>query len=393
MTTYQFDRLPSRTHVFTAVFVAIGLMLITAQFFGTEGGKDSMKNSEYFSPDYSTARTRFRKAVDQAGGRLDILKLDAEGPDGGDLTIDIAWFGAETPRRVLVHTSGLHGVEGFAGSAIQLQFLEEMPTIPEGDAIVLVHILNPYGMVWLRRFNENSVDLNRNFLMADESYEGTPEAYPQLDAFLNPPNPPSRDLFSLRAAWLIVRHGMPALKEAIVTGQYEYPSGLFFGGKRLEQGARLYLDWVRTHLSTSDRIMALDVHTGLGESGEDTLLVDEKMYERARSLFGERVAPFDADQGVAYEIRGGFHTMIPKVLSDAQVDFVGQEFGTYGPTHVLHALREENRWHHYGGGEIDHPAKQHLKDTFFQNEEPWRTKVLTRGRELLGQAVRLAFQT
>jgi hypothetical protein len=30
--------------------------------------------------------------------------------------------------------------------------------MPADAAIVLVHILNPYGMAWLRRFNENNVD-------------------------------------------------------------------------------------------------------------------------------------------------------------------------------------------------------------------------------------------
>ncbi len=59
---------------------------------------------------------------------------------------------------------GLHGVGGFPGSAIQLQFLNELPEVRRGGAIVLGHILNPYGMAWIRRFNENNVDLNRNFL-------------------------------------------------------------------------------------------------------------------------------------------------------------------------------------------------------------------------------------
>ena len=116
-----------------------------------------MGSVEYFSPDLTAARARFRKAVARAGGRLDVLALDAQGPDGEDLTIDIGRFGTDTPKRVLIHTSGLHGVEGFVGSAIQLQFLDELPEIAQGDAIVLGHILNPYGMAWLRRFNENNV--------------------------------------------------------------------------------------------------------------------------------------------------------------------------------------------------------------------------------------------
>ncbi len=246
-------------------------------------------------------------------------------------------------------------------------------------------------MAWLRRFNENGVDLNRNFLSEDERYTGSPEGYPRLDSLLNPTSQPSRDLFPLRVAWLIWRHGLAAMKEAIVSGQYEYPKGLFFGGKRLEQGAQLYLEWVRKHLSTTERVLAVDIHTGLGKSGEDTLLVDANLYARARRLFGRRVAPFDADRSVAYEVRGGLHMRVPDLLPN--VDFVGQEFGTYGPVHVLHALREENRWHHYGGGSIDHPVKIGLKEAFCRDEESWRRKVLTRGCELFEQAVGVVLES
>ena len=74
-------------------------------------------SATYFSPDYFTARSRFREGAKEAGGRLTALEIDAKGPAGEDLTIDIAWFGAKQPREVLLHSSGLHGVEAFAGSA------------------------------------------------------------------------------------------------------------------------------------------------------------------------------------------------------------------------------------------------------------------------------------
>ena len=57
------------------------------------------------------------------------------------------------------------------------------------------------------------VDLNRNFLGEGETYEGAPEGYDVLDAFLNPPSPPGWDLYYARAAWLIARHGMSTLKQ------------------------------------------------------------------------------------------------------------------------------------------------------------------------------------
>ena len=59
------------------------------------GGAPELVSGKYFSPDYVTARNRFRAAVGRAGGRLTSLELTARGPAGEDLTIDIGWFGAE----------------------------------------------------------------------------------------------------------------------------------------------------------------------------------------------------------------------------------------------------------------------------------------------------------
>jgi len=346
-----------------------------------------MKPSErFFSPDYSSASGRFREMVNAGGGRLETIPLDTKGPKGEELGIDIAWFGAASPRRVLLHSSGLHGVEGFAGSAIQLQLLGDLPLLPADTALIVVHVLNPYGMAWLRRFNENNVDLNRNFV-ADGRYAGAPDAYSRLDSFLNPQSPPSTDFYTLRVAWLILRYGMPALKQAVVGGQYEYPRGLFFGGTRLEQGPERYMDFLTRRLASARRIIAIDVHTGLGKSGEDTLLVDEEHYDSLRRMFGERVAPSTPDKSVAYRARGTLETLLPRIMPKTEVFFVTQEFGTRSPTKVLHALRQENRWHNYGGGTLDHPTKQVLKETFAPEDEPWQRSVLKRGRELLEQGL------
>src|SRR5712671_5110537 len=104
-----------------------------------------------FSPDYATARRRFQEAAGRAGAVLESLELEARGPAGENLAIDIARLGAQSPRRLILHSSGLHGVEGFAGSAIQLQLLEDPPRLAEDSALIVIHILNPFGMAWLRR--------------------------------------------------------------------------------------------------------------------------------------------------------------------------------------------------------------------------------------------------
>jgi hypothetical protein len=343
-----------------------------------------MRPDKFFSPDYFTARDRFREAAARAGARVEVLPLDAKGPRGESLGIDIGWFGAANPRGVLLHSSGLHGVEGFAGSAIQLQLLNDFPGLPDDTALIVVHVLNPYGMSWLRRFNENNVDLNRNFL-GDGAYAGAPDAYVTLNSFLNPPNPPRMDFYTLKAAWLVLRHGMPALKVAVVGGQYEYPKGLFFGGKRLQQIGERYQAFLADRLGSAERVIAIDAHTGIGDYAEDMLIVPPDDFAALHSMLGERVVSPDPKKTDAYPVRGALDTMFARVLPKAQIFAVTQEFGTYSPTKVLHALREENRWHHYGSGTIEHRTKETLKETFCPQDEVWRDAVLKRGGELLNQ--------
>ncbi len=242
------------TPLLTLFISTLGLIWF-ASCGSTERNGDDTVSAKHFSPNYTTARTQFRTAVEKAGGRLTALRLDAKGPNGADLTIDIAWFGAEKPKRALVHSSGLHGVEAFAGSAIQLQWLDEgIPSLPEDSALVLVHVLNPFGMAWLRRFNENSVDLNRNFLGPEETYAGAPRGYDKLDPFLNPPSPPGWDLYYARAGWLIAGHGLSTLSQVVAGGQYEYSKGLFFGGSKLEEGPRKVQAFVRERMESAEHV-------------------------------------------------------------------------------------------------------------------------------------------
>ena len=331
--------------------------------------------------------------MDRAGGYVTRLELTARGPAGEDLTIDIAWFGAERPRRAFAHTSGVHGVEAFVGSAIQLQWLEEgLPAIPQDSAIVLVHVVNPYGMAWLRRFNEHNVDLNRNFLGPDEAYAGAPDGYSQLDSFLNPPSPPSLDLFYLRAGWLILRVGVPALRQAIAGGQYMNPKGLFFGGAALEEGPERLQRYIQDRLAGVRHLVVVDVHTGLGSFGVDTLLVHaadegDPLLLKMQETFGDRVSSMDPDRGPAYRVQGSYDTMFSRALPQADICYVAQEFGTSSAVQVVKALRAENRWHHYGGGGIDHPTKRDLKQAFVPEHESWQRTALERGRTVIRQAL------
>jgi hypothetical protein len=70
---------------------------------------------------------------------------------------------------------------------------------------------------------------------------------------------------------------------------------------------------------------------------------------------------------------------LAQALPHAGLDFILQELGTYRVLAVLHALREENRWHHYGAGTIDHPVKRRLHEVLCPGDPGWRRRVVARG--------------
>jgi hypothetical protein len=59
--------------------------------------------------------------------------------------------------------------------------------------------------------------------------------------------------------------------------------------------------------------------------------------------------------------------------------FVLQEFGTYSGIRILNALRQENRWHQYGGGGLDNWTKVRIKKMFAPTSSQWRKFVVERG--------------
>jgi hypothetical protein len=288
----------------------------------------------------------------------------------------------------------MHGVEAFAGAAVQLAALRDVSRPPPGCALVLAHVLNPYGMAWLRRANESNVDLNRNFLGAGDRWEGAPALYPRIDPLINPPSPPRRDAFRLRLALLALRYGLRAPRQAIAEGQYEFPGGLFFGGKSLEAGPRLYLEWLRHNLAHTRYLLALDLHTGLGRSGRSTLILEPGVNvtppdELSRALGRPLTDP--AGGQAFYRARGTLGGAMQQALPYTHIDFVLQEIGTYPALRVLDALRDENRCHLHGAADVRHPAKLALLEALCPASVAWRRRAVGHGLGVLNAAANRVF--
>lgn len=355
-----------------------------------------------FPADYSEARQRFLTLAQHGGARVAHYPISARGPAEEELAIDTAYFGAVRPRRLFILCSGTHGIEGFAGSALQQQWLERFAAarLPAHAGCLLIHALNPYGFAWLRRTNENNVDLNRNAL---ERFPGPPNpAYRRLDAWLNPPSAPkSPELFLLHGTALAVRHGFASLQQAIVQGQYEFPRGLFYGGDRLQESIKILRN-VLADGSWDDveRVVMIDLHTGIGRFATYKLMVDvapdSEPYREMTKWFGsEALASNRPADSIAYRVSGGLNDQVTRLFAPRPVYAAVLEFGAAPPVRTLAALRRENRAHHYASatGRVLQRAREELRAVFCPGASEWRTQVLADGARVLAQAERACFDS
>src|SRR3954447_1422406 len=71
------------------------------------------------SPTYATARAAFLAAADAAGATIESTPHPRLGVEGEPLAVDVASLGPADADDVVLVVSGTHGVEGYAGSALQ----------------------------------------------------------------------------------------------------------------------------------------------------------------------------------------------------------------------------------------------------------------------------------
>ncbi|HJZ90795.1 MAG TPA: M14 family metallopeptidase [Gemmataceae bacterium] len=349
-----------------------------------------------FPSTYFASRDQFRSAGSRLGWSCFAQPIADRGPGGEELTVDAAVSPANGVERVLLVSSGLHGVEGPFGAAVQLAAMERWANRtgpPRGVRYVFLHALNPHAFAHGRRVDASNVDPNRNFLLDGEEYKGSPDGYRTFESLLNPKRPPARwDGFRLRAWLAILRHGLPPLKQALVTGQYEYPKGVYFGGQNPSATHVALRSRLREWIGSAATAVHLDIHSGLGRWGSYKLLLDEPatppQHARLDKWFGPETYEVDHPNGVAYKPRGSFgpwcvaQGMAPDYL------YLVAEFGTYGVVRMLSGLRRENQAHHWGvrGHPNTERAKTRLRELFCPASPEWRARALTQGLDLVERA-------
>jgi Protein of unknown function (DUF2817) len=344
---------------------------------------------------YAEGAARFRAAAEAAGAALERYEHGLHGPDGDALAIDVARLGPTAADAVLVVMSGTHGVEGFAGSACQAQWLERCARggTDAGPGVLLVHALNPYGFAWVRRVNEDNVDLNRNCVDFSTPLPENP-GYDELADALVPDrwDQETQDITTKRIFDYAARYGFPALQAAISGGQYRHPTGLFYGGAKPTWSCETLDEIVDAHLGRARRVAVVDLHTGLGPFGVGELLGPRPMtpvWKRARSWYGGLTTPGEAESvsaAVSGDVLDGIERRLP---DDVEYTPVAIEWGTVDIVEVLQALRGDAWLHAHGDpkGSDAPPIKAALRAAFAPDDPEWARLVGVRFEEVVGQAV------
>jgi hypothetical protein len=342
-----------------------------------------------FSENYADAREKFLDAARIAGAVINSFPHSERGPDDGTLAADTAWVGDSKAPRVVVTISGTHGVEGFFGSATQIECLRRAkaaPPLPKDVAVLHVHAINPYGFAWLRRTNEQNIDINRNWIDFDLPLPEN-SLYEELSHDLCPSDW-STDIQAStggRIADWIKRHSFAAFQQAVSSGQWQHPTGLFYGGTAPSWSRTTLKRILHAGLGDASRVNIIDFHTGLGPYGYAEPIIGRSRvdpgFERNRAWVGAAAKSLHGDGSVSAEIKGDSMSALPGLLPHAVVDVVALECGIRPIHEVALALRAD-AWLH-AHGDLRSPEAKSIKSmiraAFHSDDLLWQGMALGQG--------------
>lgn len=362
---------------------------------------------DYFQEDYLSARDRFQRAISgtrdwikqnpSLGLRLESESVEVPSQDKLiDYRVDYAVLssGKKNPK-TLVILSGTHGAEALTGSGLQVHFLEEIyPSLskPEDYQVILIHILNPWGAHHGRRTTEANVDLNRNFGLSSEVFQTKNEGYSSIYSLLNPKDVASKSdwsnhFFFPKAVFNILIHGMPALKQAALQGQYEYPEGVYFGGKDFEPQKNLLESILKKFIQDPEKLLFVDLHTGYGERGKLHFFPSDPKSEKSKELTEQVFKGFPIDWAsnddfytVTGEISVFVCELFPQIEQCIPMVF---EYGTLdsqtttGAIESIHRIILENQgyWKGFANEKEKETIQATYREMFYPISPAWRTKV------------------
>ncbi|CAG1009038.1 hypothetical protein ANAEL_03751 [Anaerolineales bacterium] len=343
---------------------------------------------------YESSREQFRASLDSISKRwAGCRSISHSLANSSDLTIDVISADATREKqKLLILTTGLHGIEGYVAAAVLQLFIEEfLPRLdPETTGLLLVHPINPYGMKHHTRVNQNSVDLNRNFEDNLSALKALNPHYESLAPLLNPARPLKSPLYEkLAFLWNVVKalpKGASHIREAALMGQYRVHNGMYFGGFKAQEETKFVQQVVFDAIKDYAEIVLVDIHTGYGPRWQMTVCnpPSEKMTAKETGAKYGLPLVVGVNPEEFYTIHGDmveyFRKSILEKHPEKKMYAAAFEFGTYGDSllEAMHSLRTtvfENtlRWFD-GSDSMREWMKNEYDELFLPSDPKWRQK-------------------
>lgn len=374
-----------------------------------------MAELDLFPKNYEDARERFIALCEKVPGPKSIASWAVPSVLGENLTVDTLYLpSTQKAKTLFVIISGVHGLEAYAGHAIQAMALTELlPSVDRAKAgFFFIHSLNPFGFKHHRRGTEGSVNLNRNCSAHPALYQvKNAESLRLSDRFV-PKKPVDSErcllMQKMRKDGTRIFFDDVSLDDFIKgvgLGQFESPEGLEFGGFKPEPQIQKMTETLRTIMQAYDDIILFDLHTGLGErtrlhllTGDVEGCVDPGLFNELFKVEEDRpvYAFTPAESEGFYQTHGATNNIFPELAQSGQrICAMTMEFGTLG--HDLDAQLESlNQWllehqgslYGYARPELGEKVRADYLEKFFPRDPAWRRQVLVTSREFLSRVFR-----
>lgn len=262
----------------------------------------------------------------------------------------------QNKQTTLVFTSGLHGIEGYVGHMMLETFITQKLPQLHNTEVIIYHPINPFGMAYYRRVNEENVDLNRNF--STNHFTSSNEDYLKALRFFKT-KPYSIPFFSnirflMNVIGALMTTGVHSFKRATLLGQHVLEEGIYYQGNQYQKSTEYMMNEIKTLISEPILLIWIDLHTGYGPKDEMSMVnsTHEKMaIDQCKTFFDyPRVTTLDQDD--FYQIDGDMIEYIyDKKPENKDVFATCFEFGTkkeglWQQIQSLKALMFENASYH-----------------------------------------------
>jgi len=351
-----------------------------------------MSGLDYFSATVIEADLKFAAACKKHGVKPQYFRNAKCGPDGEALNIGVCRVGAANAKNQLLIISGTHGLEGFAGAGIQTGWLDLYggDALPADTSLVIVHMINPWGMAWDRRENEDNVDLFRNFIYCDHPSVPDP-LFDLVDDTIDLENWHLRDASRRKAInQLVAKHGMDRLIAVVRRGQHHRDKSLSYHGQGPTWSKSCLDQIISEQMNDAQRIAIIDIHTGFGDYGYGTVMSYDPLgsdrHSRVSQWFSGEIYTPGSDADIPDHTAQLPYHWAEAVAGGATVTAEILEFGTFEPSTIAESTHATHHFHIFGDPLSAEGQKwgKVFRHFFYPEEDEWKQLVWQRGCDVIG---------